>query len=311
MAFAQQESEIPGILNRYVPLLILGGGSNILFSGDFQGLVIKNNIYGREILKQDSDYVWLRLGAGENWHQCVLWAIDHHWGGIENLSLIPGTVGAAPMQNIGAYGVELCSVFESLEAIEINSGKTREFDTSECDFGYRYSVFKGPLKDRYIITRVVLRLRKAPIFNVSYGAVSQTLEEMGVEQLTIKDISNAVIKIRQSKLPDPEQIGNAGSFFKNPEVKIDFFNILKAAYTNIPHYPTENGLIKIPAGWLIEHCHWKGFRRGDIGVHDKQALVLVNFGNAHGSDLVALSQEIRDSVAAKFGIELVPEVNIV
>jgi UDP-N-acetylmuramate dehydrogenase len=253
----------------------------------------------------------VRLGAGENWHQCVLWAIQNDWAGIENLSLIPGTVGAAPMQNIGAYGVELCSVFESLEGTEISTGKTRVFKTPECDFGYRYSVFKGPLRDRYIITRVVLKLRKTPVFNVSYGAVSQTLEEMGIEHLTIKDVSDAVIKIRQSKLPDPEKIGNAGSFFKNPSVQPEIFNTLKTEYANIPHYPTEDGLVKIPAGWLIEQCNWKGFRRGDIGVHEKQALVLVNYGTAQGHDLVALSQEIRNSVSAKFGIDLVPEVNII
>jgi UDP-N-acetylmuramate dehydrogenase len=235
LAAVQQESEISGLLHQHQPLLILGGGSNILFSGDFPGLVIKNDIRGREIIRQDQEYAWVRLGAGENWHQCVLWAIQNDWAGIENLSLIPGTVGAAPMQNIGAYGVELCSVFESLEGTEISTGKTRVFKTPECDFGYRYSVFKGPLRDRYIITRVVLKLPKNPVFNVSYGAVSQTLEEMGIEHLTIKDVSDAVIKIRQSKLPDPEKIGNAGSFFKNPSVQPEIFNTLKTEYANIPN----------------------------------------------------------------------------
>ena len=310
-----QESDIfpllegPGFSSH--SLLILGGGSNVLFSGDFDGLVVKNNILGREILKQDDDHVWVRLGAGENWHQVVLWAIENEWGGIENLSLIPGTVGAAPMQNIGAYGVELSSVFEYLEAVDLRNGQSARFNAENCEFGYRYSVFKGPLKGKYIITRVVLKLQKHPTFHVSYGAISQTLEELGVEQLSIREISKAVIKIRQSKLPDPEVIGNAGSFFKNPVVNQQVLNILKYEYANIPYYPAGNGSAKIPAGWLIEQCQWKGFRKGPIGVHHRQALVLVNYGGAQGNDLVDLSKEIRNSVSAKFGIELVPEVNIV
>ena len=314
-ATVNQESDITNLLggsditNR--SLLILGGGSNILFSGDFEGLVLKNSIMGREIVKEDQEYVWVRLGAGENWHQVVLWAIDHGWGGIENLSLIPGTVGAAPMQNIGAYGVELCSVFENLEAIELSTGHFKKFDAKDCDFDYRYSVFKGPLKGQFIITRVVLKLLKNPVHNISYGAVAQTLEEMAVEALTIRDISNAIIKIRESKLPNPEEIGNAGSFFKNPVVDNATFNILKSEYTNMPYYAMEEGLVKIPAGWLIEQCQWKGFRKGAIGVHHQQALVLVNYGGAQGQDLVALSKEIRASVSSKFGIELVPEVNVV
>lgn len=315
MAVAEHEDDTRKILReptyRTHPFLILGGGSNLLFSGDYQGLVLKNNILGKDVVKQDHEFVWLRLGAGENWHQVVLWAIDHGWGGIENLSLIPGTVGAAPMQNIGAYGVELCSVFDNLESIELSSGSTKTFDTADCDFSYRYSVFKGPLKDQFIITRVVLKLRKHPVYNISYGAVAQTLEEMGVEKLSVRNISNAVIKIRESKLPDPEKIGNAGSFFKNPVVDRDFFNILKSEYTNIPYYHTDNGRVKIPAGWLIEQCDWKGFRRGSIGVHHKQALVLVNFGDAQGQDLVQLASEIQHSVQVKFGIKLDPEVNIV
>ncbi len=302
-------SEVPDFSTQ--SLLVLGGGSNVLFSGDYAGLVLKNNILGKEVLKQNEEFVWVRLGAGENWHQVVLWSIENGWGGIENLSLIPGTVGAAPMQNIGAYGVELSSVFEYLEAFELKTGKIAQFNTTDCDFGYRYSVFKGPLKQQFIITRVILKLSKHPTFNTSYGAVAQTLEEMGVEQLTIKDISSAVIKIRQSKLPDPAVIGNAGSFFKNPIVANETLNNLKTEYTNIPSYAFDNSYSKIPAGWLIEQCQWKGYRKGSIGVHAKQALVLVNYGGAKGRELVDLSKQIQASVQSRFGIELIPEVNIV
>ncbi len=294
-----------------LPLLVLGGGSNILFAKNYQGLVLKNEILGKEVLREDQDYLWVRVGAGENWHQIVLWAIDHGWGGIENLSLIPGTVGAAPLQNIGAYGVEISTVFSHLEAIHLDSGKIRNFDIAECEFGYRYSAFKRPLKDQYIITRVVLKLLKRPTFNVSYGAVSQTLKDMGVKELSLQKISEAVIKIRQSKLPDPEKLGNAGSFFKNPVVTKEFYYNLKAQHTSIPSYPTEDSALKIPAGWLIEQCNWKGFREGAIGVHDKQALVLVNYGGARGGDLVKLSHEIQKSVDLKFGIKLTPEVKII
>lgn len=308
----KHERDLPNLIQKYDgPLMILGGGSNILFACDYPGLIIKNNILGRKILKEDADAVWIRLGAGENWHQIVLWAIDHGWGGIENLSLIPGTVGAAPMQNIGAYGVELSSVFSELEAIDLHTGQSRNFNVAACDFGYRYSVFKGPLKNRYAITRVVLKLQKRPLFNTAYGAVSDTLKKMGVKELTIRDISNAIISIRQSKLPDPEKIGNAGSFFKNPSVDRKILYNLKTEYTNIPNYPTEEGLIKIPAAWLIEQCNWKGYRKGDIGVHKNQSLVLVNYGNAQGQELVQLSREIQQSVNKKFGIELTPEVNII
>ena len=311
-AVVEKEADLLDILDSPpTPMLVLGGGSNVLFSKDYQGLVLKNNLFGKEFIKQDSDYVWLRIGGGENWHDLVLWAIEQGWAGIENLSLIPGTVGAAPMQNIGAYGVELSSVFHSLEAIELATGKTKTFNQSDCRFGYRYSIFKGPLKGKYFISRVVLRLRKRPIFNTSYGAIAQTLKEMEVEQVTIKSISDAVIKIRQSKLPDPREIGNAGSFFKNPTVKENIYHNLKTEYANIPGYPAEAGQVKIPAGWLIEQCQWKGFRRGDAGVHTKQALVLVNYGEAQGTELVALSGKIKSSVMEKFGIELTAEVNII
>lgn len=313
MATLSQESNLEQTINGFQSkpsLLVLGGGSNVLFAHDYDGLVIKNNIVGRELIKEDTDYVWVKIGAGENWHQIVRWAIDNGWGGIENLSLIPGTVGAAPMQNIGAYGVELSSVFENLEAIDLENFKQTTFDAADCDFGYRYSVFKGPLKNRFMITRVVLRLNKRHGFNTSYGAVAQTLKEFGVKELTLKAVSDAIISIRESKLPNPNQIGNAGSFFKNPTVDNFQYNNLKTEYTNIPSYQTELGY-KIPAGWLIEQCNWKGFRKGDIGVHKNQALVLVNYGNGKGQELVALSQDIQESVNLKFGIRLTPEVNII
>jgi len=294
-----------------LPLLILGGGSNILFVQDYQGLVLRNEILGKEVIREDNDYVWVRLGAGENWHQVVLWSLDNGWGGIENLSLIPGTVGAAPMQNIGAYGVEICSVFSKLEAVNLESGTQHIFSTIDCQFGYRSSVFKSSLKDQFIITRVVLKLSKKPSFNISYGAISQTLGEMNVQELNISNISEAVIRIRRSKLPDPGTIGNAGSFFKNPIISKDLLHTLKTEYTNIPSYPIEGDLIKVPAGWLIEECNWKGYRKGDIGVHNKQALVLVNYGQGKGNELVELAHDIQDSVNAKFGIQLIPEVNII
>lgn len=294
-----------------LPLLVLGGGSNILFAQDYPGLILKNEIPGKELLKEDSDHVWVRLGAGENWHQVVLWTLENGWGGIENLSLIPGTVGAAPMQNIGAYGVEISSVFSKLEAIHLETGALREFTTMGCQFGYRSSVFKGNLSGQFIITRVILKLSKKPTFNISYGAISQTLGEMNVQELSINQISKAVIRIRQSKLPDPGRIGNAGSFFKNPVISKDLLHTLKTEYANIPSYPTEGGLMKVPAGWLIEQCNWKGYRKGDIGVHDKQALVLVNYGNGQGNDLVELAHDISNSVHTKFGIQLIPEVNVI
>jgi len=294
-----------------LPLLILGGGSNILFAQDYPGLILKNEILGKELLKEDHDHVWVRLGAGENWHEVVLWTIDNGWGGIENLSLIPGTVGAAPMQNIGAYGVEICTVFSKLEALHLETGTLRKFNTLDCQFGYRFSIFKGTLKDQFIITRVILKLSKNPSFNITYGAIAQTLNEMGVQELSINKISEAVIRIRQSKLPDPVNLGNAGSFFKNPVISKDLLYNLKTEYTNIPSYPAEGDLMKVPAGWLIEQCNWKGYRKGDIGVHNKQALVLVNYGQGQGNELVELAQDIQHSVNAKFGIKLTPEVNII
>lgn len=293
-----------------VPKLVLGGGSNVLFTQDFEGLLIKIAIPGIEVTKEDEKEVWIRSGAGVGWHALVMHCIERGYGGIENMSLIPGTVGAAPLQNIGAYGVEIKDVFSSLEAIEISTGDRRIFNAADCHFGYRSSVFKYESKGQYIITSVTLRLQKQPTLNTSYGAISDTLMQKGIHAPTIHDVSEAVIDIRRSKLPDPQQIGNAGSFFKNPVIPCTQYETLLADYPGMPGYPSEEG-VKVPAGWLIEQCGWKGKRRGNIGVHDKQALVLVHFGGERGEALMILAQDIKASVLQKFGITIEPEVNMV
>ncbi len=292
--------------------LVLGGGSNLLFTQDFNGVVLKNEICGLEIIRQDeaTDTALVRAGAGESWHGLVQYTLDQGLNGIENLSLIPGTVGAAPLQNIGAYGAELKDTFDHLEAVEISSGELHTFTHEQCGFGYRESVFKGPLKNRYIVTGVVLRLHRSHQPNVSYGAIQTTLQDMGIEnEPTARQVSDAVISIRRSKLPDPAQIGNAGSFFKNPELSQQKYDELKALFPDLPGYPVPGG-VKVPAAWLIEQCGWKGQRRGPYGVHDRQALVLVNHGGAQGQDIRDLAYEIIASVREKFGVELHPEVNI-
>lgn len=291
--------------------LILGGGSNILFTKDYDGLVLKNQIMGIAELHEDSEYVYVKAGAGENWHQFVLHCINRNWAGIENLSLIPGNIGATPMQNIGAYGVEIEDVFWDLEAFHIQDKKVVTFTKSDCEFGYRDSVFKNKYKDQFVILNVTYQLRKKPRFNTSYGAIEQELEKMGVKEFSIKAISDAVISIRSSKLPSPGAIGNAGSFFKNPTIDAVTFNSLKSEFENIVGYPNADGSVKLAAGWLIEQCGWKGFRKGDAGCHAKQALVLVNFGNATGNEIYQLSEEILQSVKEKFGISLEREVNII
>jgi UDP-N-acetylmuramate dehydrogenase len=295
------------------PKLILGGGSNVLLRRNFDGLVVKINIQGIDVIREDNTHIYLRAGAGVTWHELVQFCVNHGYAGLENLSLIPGTVGAAPMQNIGAYGVELEQVFESLTAIDIATGDQRTFNHADCAFGYRESVFKRELKSQYIITAVTFQLNKQPIFHTRYGAIQETLTEMGIseENLSIKAISEAVIRIRRSKLPDPAQIGNAGSFFKNPEISKIQFDELHATYPTMPGYPIGDNLVKIPAGWLIEQAGWKGYRSGDAGVHAKQALVLVNYGNATGDEILALAQQVQASVAEKFGVTISPEVNVI
>ena len=290
--------------------LILGGGSNILFTKNYDGLVIKNNLKGIEITREEDDFVWIKAGAGENWHNFVMWCVNKNYGGLENLSLIPGCVGAAPMQNIGAYGVEIKDACKKVFALDRETGKEVIFRNSDCLFGYRDSIFKHAYKDHFIITSVIFKLNKKPVFNTSYGAINQELETMGVKDLSIKAISDAVINIRSSKLPDPAQIGNAGSFFKNPEVTKQKHDELKQKFENLVSYPLENGNFKLAAGWLIEQCGLKGKRVGQAGVHAKQALVLVNYGGVNGSEIYKLSEEVLDAVQNTFGLTLEREVNI-
>jgi UDP-N-acetylmuramate dehydrogenase len=294
-----------------MPLMILGGGSNVLFTKNFDGIVIKNNLAGIEIIKEDDTHVYVKAASGEMWHPFVLWCIEKNFSGIENLSLIPGSIGAGPMQNIGAYGVELKDTFYSLEAIHIKEGAIRTFSSAECKFSYRNSIFKNELRNRYFISRVTLRLNKVPNFNTSYGAVEQELKRMGVTQLTIKAVSDAVSNIRKSKLPDPSVIGNAGSFFKNPEIPKGQYENLKAQHEKLVAYPSANGMMKLAAGWLIEQCGWKGKRIGNTGAHKDQALVLVNYGNAGGNEIYSLALKIQQSVKEKFGVIIEPEVNII
>lgn len=293
-----------------VLILILGGGSNILFTKNVDVLTLKNDIKGIEKIREDDEFVYIKTGAGEEWHSFVLHCINNNWCGVENLSLIPGRVGASPMQNIGAYGVEIKEVFHELEAYHIKDKSIVTFNLSDCCFGYRESVFKNKYKGQFIILTVTYRLRKQPNFNTSYGAIEQELKKMGVTELSIQAISQAVINIRSSKLPDPKLIGNAGSFFKNPTVSADKYNALQDKFPNIVGYTNSDGTIKLAAGWMIEQCGWKGFRRGDAGCHDKQALVLVNYGRANGEDIYQLSSEIVESVKDKFGVTLEREVNI-
>lgn len=294
-----------------VPIMVLGGGSNILFTQDFDGLIIKIGIKGIEKIREDSESVWIKAGAGENWHNFVLYCIDHGWYGAENLSLIYGTVGAAPMQNIGAYGVELKDIFDLLVAVDRKSGNQQFFNHEDCKFGYRESIFKQELKDKYVIAEVIFRLSKKPTFNVSYGGVQQILAEMGTNHLSAKAVSDAIIRIRQSKLPNPEKIGNAGSFFKNPEIFKNHFEKLKEQYPQMPSYPAGEQKVKVPAGWLIEQCGWRGKRIGNTGTYKDQALVIVNYGNAMGLEIKAIAMQIQQSVAEKFAIDLEMEVNIV
>jgi len=290
-------------------LLVLGGGSNLLLTKDFDGLVIKNEIKRFEVIEETASEVIVESGAGENWHEFVLNCIDKGFGGIENLSLIPGSVGASPMQNIGAYGVEIKDVFESLSAYHIASGEIHYFDKKKCEFGYRESIFKNKVKGEYIILTVTFRLTKNPTINSSYGAINEQLKVMGIENPTIQELSAAVIAIRQSKLPDPKIIGNAGSFFKNPTVEIALLEQIQKNYPDIPNYPAVNGK-KLAAGWLIEKAGWKGRTFDNYGVHKLQALVLVNYGNCTGQEIFDLSSQIIQDVFEKFGVLLEREVNI-
>lgn len=297
---------------QHQPYFILGGGSNILFTQNVSGLLIRMLIPGIQVLREDAEHVWLKIGAGENWHQLVLHCVANNWGGIENLSLIPGTVGAAPIQNIGAYGVELKDVLEEVHTLRIADATLHVFTNNDCHFGYRNSIFKNSHKNQYIVCAVVLRLTKNPVLNLSYSAVADTVEKLhpGVTP-SLRAVSDAVIHIRRTKLPDPNEIGNAGSFFKNPEISQHQFNNLQQQYPDMPHYSLSSEQVKIPAGWLIEQCGWKGKRLGNVGIYPNQALVIVNHGNATGEEVKQLAQQIQNSVYEKFAIEIIPEVNIV
>ena len=303
--------ELQAVLNqnKQEKLLVLGGGSNLLLTKDFEGLTLRIQNRGIEIVEQDDRKARVKVAAGENWHDFVLWCLENDLGGVENLALIPGNVGAAPIQNIGAYGVELREVFESCEAISIDTGKVKIFKKDECDFGYRNSIFKNTLKGKYIIFSVQFNLNKPPhALNISYKGLSENLEG---KILNIQSIAQAVIEIRSSKLPDPKKIGNCGSFFKNPVITLIKFNDLKQQYPDIPHYPDQVDKIKIPAAWLIDTLGYKGYRNHEAGVHPNQALVLVNYGNATGADIKKLAQQIRNKVKEKFAINLEFEVNII
>lgn len=288
---------------------ILGGGSNVLLTHGVDGLVIANKLKGLELIKETDEHVWLQVAAGEIWHSFVMYAIEKNWAGIENLALIPGTVGAAPMQNIGAYGAEAKETIESVTVWHWAEKKPVTYTNAECSFGYRDSIFKNVLKDKVFITSVTFRLNKIPNFKITYGAIESELKSMGVSVLSLKEIAQAVINIRTSKLPDPKQIGNAGSFFKNPTITKTAFELLQQQFPDMPHYPNGD-MVKVPAGWLIEQCGWKGYRKGDAGVHQKQALVLVNYGNATGDEIWQLSGEVVASVENKFGITLEREVQV-
>lgn len=291
--------------------LILGGGSNLLFTKDFDGIVVKNNLKGIQVVSENNDNVIVKVAAGEVWHQFVMWCIEKGFAGVENLSLIPGCVGASPMQNIGAYGVEIKDIFESLEAIHVVEGSLKVFNKEQCKFGYRESVFKREYKNQYIIISVSFRLNKNPNINTSYGAINSELQSLGVKNPGIKEVSQAVINIRSSKLPDPKVMGNAGSFFKNPEVSKSEYERVKNRFPEVVAYSLENGNYKLAAGWLIENSGLKGFVKGNAAVHDKQALVLVNKGGAKGEEIYMLSEYVLQTVFAKFGVKLEREVNII
>lgn len=294
-----------------LPILILGGGSNMLFTKSLERWVVKNDIKGIELLQEDASHVWLKVGAGEVWHEFVLYCIAQGYCGVENLSLIPGTVGAAPIQNIGAYGVEVKQLIEKVHFWDLEQEHFRSLDNEACQFGYRDSIFKQVMKGKFIITAVEWKLVKNAAVNTSYGNIKEELAARNIDNPSIKDVSDAVIAIRSAKLPDPKVVGNAGSFFKNPEVPNALYTQILQTHPTAPGYKVGDAHTKIPAGWLIEQCGWKGFRDGDVGVHPKQALVLVNYGTAKGADIFSLSEKVIASVKAQFGIELEREVQMI
>ncbi len=294
----------------YKKHLVIGSGSNLLFLDDFEGLIIYPAIKGIATVEEDSNWVYIEVGAGEKWDDLVDFSVKNGWGGMENLSNIPGNAGASPVQNIGAYGAEVKDSIYLVKGFFLKSGKYFEYNNSDCQFGYRNSIFKQSLKGEVVITSVVYRLLKSPVFNLEYGALKDETERLG--DINVRNIRQAVINIRGSKLPDPEKIGNAGSFFKNPVVDSNLVERLKSKFNNIPVYVSgENGMLKLAAGWLIDRCGWKGYREGDAGVHKDQALVLVNYGKASGRNIFDVAQKIQNSVYDEFGVRLEPEVNII
>ena len=293
-------------------IFVLGGGSNMLLTNDVDALVVHIDIKGKEILSEDEDHAIIRAMAGETWHEFVLYTIGENLGGLENMSLIPGNVGTTPIQNIGAYGAEIKDTFVSCDAMNIHTQEMRTFTREECKFGYRESIFKNGEKGNYIILSVTFRLtRRNHKINTGYGDIQKKLAENGIVNPTLKDVSDAVIAIRRSKLPDPKELGNSGSFFKNPIVPIAVYEKAKATHPDIPHYPVSETEVKVPAGWLIEHAGFKGYREGDAGVHKNQALVLVNYGNASGADILALSRKVQQAIFDKYGIRIEAEVNVI
>ena len=307
-------NELTSVLieNKSKSKFILGGGSNMLLTKDIDALVIHVDLKGKKVVKEDDDFVWVESQAGENWHEFVLWTIDQNLGGLENMSLIPGNVGTTPVQNIGAYGTEIKDTFVSCEAMKIDTQEMKTFSKDDCHFGYRESVFKHDVKDQYIITSVVFKLTKRNHkINTSYGDITKELEKQNVITPTLKDVSNAVIAIRQSKLPDPKELGNSGSFFKNPIILKSEYDKIHTLHPEMPHYVISETQVKVPAGWLIERAGFKGKRFGDAGIHKNQALVLVNYGNATGQEILNVSKDIQATVLKEFGIVIEAEVNVI
>jgi UDP-N-acetylmuramate dehydrogenase len=309
----KSESEAIKLFQKHKPLkepiLILGGGSNLLFTSDYKGTIVHPEIKEMKIEERNQNYAIVSAGSGVGWDSFVGWTVDNGLGGLENLSLIPGTVGAAPVQNIGAYGVEAKDTIELVRAVSLENGSVREFGPNECKFGYRSSLFKTELKGRYLITMVYFRLSDRPSLNIMYGSLSGEVARLG--GTSVENVRKAVINIRKNKLPDPQMIGNAGSFFKNPVVDFSTAETLRKRYPLIPCYEDQSGRVKLAAGWLIEQCGWKGKRSGETGVYDKQALIIVNYGGASGEEILKLSEEIRKSVWYRFEVELEREVEVI
>jgi UDP-N-acetylmuramate dehydrogenase len=293
------------------PRMVLGGGSNLLFTGHYPGLILSSQMRGKETVKETADEVWIKVSSGEYWPTFVDDVVEKGYGGVENLCLIPGKVGAAPIQNIGAYGVEVKDVIESLEAFDLDSGEIRTFRNEECNFGYRSSIFKTKEKDKYFILNVTFRLSKKPKLKLSYAPLKQLFKDRKDGGISVKEVSEAIKNIRNSKLPDPDHLKNAGSFFKNPAVSKEKADELKNQYPDMPVYPQPNGKVKLAAGWMIEQCGWKGKKEGNVGVYEKQALILVNYDNASGKEILRFSQKINNSVRKKFGINLKREVIVI